>query len=149
VEAASVRTVLAATDGGPAGGVGEEVTDDWLQAWVEITGIARLATVAAEMVRRVGPRAGYARFPAEGEALSVGRAVCERGRVGVFAMATRPDARRRGAARAVLHALAEWAHRVGAASLYLQVDVRNGPARNLYASAGFERVYEYHYREAG
>jgi ribosomal protein S18 acetylase RimI-like enzyme len=72
--------------------------------------------------------------------------VLERGWMGVYSMGTRPEARRRGAATAVLHALARWAVSRGAAHTYLQVEATNDAARQLYIRAGFETAYRYHYR---
>lgn len=61
-------------------------------------------------------------------------------------MHTRPELRRRGAARALLHALAQHALREGTEQLYLLVEPDNVPARALYARCGFEDLYHYHYR---
>ena len=65
----------------------------------------------------------------------------ERGWTGVYAMGTRPEARRRGAATSILRALAQWAHDRGAARMYLQVETTNDGARQLYTRAGFETAY--------
>jgi GNAT superfamily N-acetyltransferase len=61
-------------------------------------------------------------------------------------MGTRRDARRRGAATSILHALARWGHGRDAARMYLQVEAMNDGARQLYTRAGFEMAYRYHYR---
>lgn len=66
--------------------------------------------------------------------------------LGVYAMHTRPALRRRGAGRALLHALAEHALQQGLESLYLLVEPSNEPARALYARCGFQDRYGYHYR---
>jgi GNAT superfamily N-acetyltransferase len=85
--------------------------------------------------------------PAEpGDATSIGFAVAEQGWTGIFGMGTRPGHRRRGAATAVLHTLAEWAVEQDAPRLYLQVEEANTAARDLYARAGFVDAYGYHYR---
>ena len=62
-------------------------------------------------------------------------------------MVTVPDARRRGHARAIVHALARWAAARGCTHTMLQVESTNAPARTLYASAGFVPHHEYHYRK--
>ena len=61
-------------------------------------------------------------------------------------MATQPAFRRQGAAGAILHALARWGQAHGATQIYLQVMQDNQPALALYAGAGFETLYRYHYR---
>jgi ribosomal protein S18 acetylase RimI-like enzyme len=66
----------------------------------------------------------------------------------VFCMATEPAARRRGVARAVLGALAEWSQQQAARGLYLQVERDNTAAQALYASLGFSRSHGYHFRIA-
>ncbi|MBY0280309.1 GNAT family N-acetyltransferase, partial [Candidatus Binatia bacterium] len=64
-------------------------------------------------------------------------------------MGTRPEMRRRKVATLLLHALAERAARLGARRLYLQVEADNVPALALYAHAGFDAAYGYHYRSIG
>jgi ribosomal protein S18 acetylase RimI-like enzyme len=61
-------------------------------------------------------------------------------------MITAPDARRRGHARAILHALARWGAERGCTRSLLQVDSSNEPAVALYARAGYVAQHEYHYR---
>jgi GNAT superfamily N-acetyltransferase len=61
-------------------------------------------------------------------------------------MATLRDARRIGAARAVLVALADWAHAAGAHRMYLQVTDESSAAVRLYRHAGFGVAGTYHYR---
>jgi N-acetylglutamate synthase len=63
-------------------------------------------------------------------------------------MATDPALRRRGVARAVLGALADWSRERGADRVYLQVERDNVPAQALYASMGFKRSHGYHFRSA-
>jgi len=85
--------------------------------------------------------------PAEpGQGVALGFAVAERGWTGIFGMGTRPEARRRGAASAVLHTLTRWAVENESPRLYLQVEEDNEAARTLYTRAGFVDTYRYHYR---
>jgi N-acetylglutamate synthase len=100
----------------------------------------------AHLLRHLGPSVGTAVLPIDETPAAVGLGVLERGWTGVYAMGTRPPARRRGAATAVLHALARWAQDRGAARMYLQVEATNDGARQLYTRAGFETGYRYHYR---
>src|SRR3954469_20591084 len=81
-----------------------------------------------------------------GRVVAVGRGVLDDGWVGVFGMATLPEARRTGAARAILAALAGWAAERSAEGVYLQVEGDNAPALSLYESAGFAPAAAYSYR---
>jgi N-acetylglutamate synthase len=100
----------------------------------------------AHLLRHIGPAVATAVLPFDETPSAIGLAVHERGWAGVYAMRTRPEARRRGAPTSVLHALARWAEERGAHRMYLQVEVTNDGARQLYRRAGFETGYRYHYR---
>ncbi|MHB8295872.1 MAG: GNAT family N-acetyltransferase [Acidimicrobiales bacterium] len=65
---------------------------------------------------------------------------------GIYCMAVRPDARRRGHAMAVLRALLEQASHLSIARVWLQAVAGNRRARALYARAGFIDASTYHYR---
>ena len=84
----------------------------------------------------------------DGVAAGCGVCVLGNGLGGIYLMRTDPARRRRGHARNVLSALACWARDGGADELYLQVDHANGPARALYAGAGFANAYSYRYCRA-
>jgi GNAT superfamily N-acetyltransferase len=58
---------------------------------------------------------------------------------------TRPEARKRGLARAIMAALLEWCGSNGGKQAYLQVEAANVAACSLYASLGFEDLYRYTY----
>lgn len=70
---------------------------------------------------------------------------------GTFAMLhaldVTPVLRRKGAARHILQAAADWARLQGATDLGLAVTAANVPARALYASFGMQAVGQYHYRQ--
>jgi ribosomal protein S18 acetylase RimI-like enzyme len=65
--------------------------------------------------------------------------------VGIFAMRTHPDHRRRGLARGVLSTLLAHAEHSGARRAYLQVEAANLGAIDLYRRAGFSEAYRYSY----
>ena len=64
----------------------------------------------------------------------------------IDALATLPDRRRRGAARALLEDAQSRAHREGLRQLALDTSLDNKPARALYLAEGFEEVA---YKPAG
>jgi ribosomal protein S18 acetylase RimI-like enzyme len=117
----------------------------WVEAWAACEGRPDAREHADEVLARIEPATGFA-IAGDGE--GVGLAVCERGWAGLFCVATAPEARGRGVARTVVHALTRWATRHGAQRVYLQVESDNAPAHALYTSAGFRRSHGYHYRLA-
>jgi ribosomal protein S18 acetylase RimI-like enzyme len=114
-------------------------------AWAACEGRTDAAAHARDVLARIEPATGYALAPG-GE--GVGLAACERGWAGIFCLATARRARRRGVARAVIHALTRWATERGARRIYLLVERDNVPAHALYARTGFSRSHGYHYRAA-
>jgi ribosomal protein S18 acetylase RimI-like enzyme len=141
---AEAATVLARL---PAGDVALAPRPDarWVATWAACEQRPDAREHAREVLARIEPATAYA---LAGEGLGVGLAVCERGWAGLFCVATAPRARRRGVARAVVHALVGWAMERGATHIYLQVERANAAGHALYASAGFERSHGYHYRVA-
>jgi GNAT superfamily N-acetyltransferase len=127
-------------------GLNETATNEWFDVWYAVHGQGSDPRIEWDMLSRVTAPSAYAGAVQEGDVIAVGRAVADAGWAGVFAMATLPEARGRGAARGVLAALADWANAQGAGAMYLQVESDNHPARHLYDSAGFSEECGYHYR---
>src|SRR5262245_56496971 len=110
-----------------AAAVSETLTPRWQAAWAAVEGRADAAATGQLVLSRIGPQTGYVTATGRGDTgvLAVGMLVVERGWAGVFCMATRPQARRRGIATAVLRCGASWAADQGARQLYLQVEEYN------------------------
>jgi GNAT superfamily N-acetyltransferase len=125
------------------------ITDEWAHAYgrlhsSEDTTAARIEAYG-RLMRTVGPRTLAATLEADGGPAGIAFGVVERGWVGIYGMATRPDMRRRHVATALLHALAR-AAAPEATKTYLQLEVDNDGAHACYARAGYTRAYGYHYR---
>jgi ribosomal protein S18 acetylase RimI-like enzyme len=119
----------------------------WFKTYYPTEGDRRKAAAARlGILDRIVARTAFAELQLDGSPSALGMGVLEQGWVGIFATATRPESRRRGAATAVLGALADWGQAQGATQMYLQVMVENSAARSLYAKIGFETLYSYHYR---
>jgi N-acetylglutamate synthase len=84
-------------------------------------------------------------YAPDGQSAGCCLAIKSHGRLGVYGMLTRPDMRRRGAARSLLNVLAS-TFRSSVKELYLLVDLANVEARRLYSHSGFSDAYTYHYR---
>ncbi len=119
----------------------------WIDAVADLRG-SPLAQRDAHLARLEGlPLAKVALAIEEaGRIVATGLAIVEDGHVGLFDVATRADARRRGLARRLVSALLRAGFDQGARTAYLQVECDNAPARRLYARFGFEERYRYWYR---
>ncbi|WP_219461190.1 GNAT family N-acetyltransferase [Nonomuraea rhizosphaerae] len=114
----------------------------WMESWWAVDGRYDDGMPAAEQIC-TGVPALYAAVEEDGRAVAVGRGVPQGDTLGIYCMATLPEARRRGLARSVLR---ELLRRSGARSAYLSVTGRNAAAQGLYRSEGFEARGGYHYR---
>jgi ribosomal protein S18 acetylase RimI-like enzyme len=151
VQVAALGTALSATAGPHADRVtvADRLDARWLTAYCRADGFGDREAAGREgILRRIKQATGYGLLVLDGEPAAVGLGVREAEWVGIFCMATCPECRRRGAATAVLHALARWGERHAASRAYLQVMEDNPAALALYAWVGFETLYRYHYRVA-
>ncbi|SEG41944.1 Acetyltransferase (GNAT) family protein [Nonomuraea solani] len=114
----------------------------WLEAWWAVDGRYGSGVDEAERIC-TGVPAWYAAVEEDGVPLAVGRGVPQGDTLGIYCMATMPEARRRGLARAALRGLVRHA---GAGSAYLVTTAGNEGAQALYRSEGFEIADRYHYR---
>jgi ribosomal protein S18 acetylase RimI-like enzyme len=98
---------------------------------------------------RIAPLAtAFATLHRDGRAIAFGLGVMERDHLGLFDIVTVPEARRQGAARALVTSLMRWGTDRDAKTAWLSVIGDNEPAKPLYAELGFDELYRYHYRVA-
>ena len=129
--------------------VADRPSDEWFEAWYAVHGAGTDREADRALLERVVGPSAYVGAMLGDEIVAVGRAVADTGWVGVFGMASLPRARGRGAARAVLAALARWAAAQGIDRAYLQVERDNAAALRLYEGAAFTELCGYHYRAPG
>jgi GNAT superfamily N-acetyltransferase len=148
---AALRDVARAVHapGSPAlpDGVRLTVDDQPDDAWLALYRYRgqQLPPVAGRLLSSA-PHQAFVSVRAGDSTVAVGRAASSRGWTGVTAMEVAASHRRRGLARAVLGAVAEWGLERGDRSAYLQVAEHNASARALYGSVGFAAHHGYHYR---
>jgi GNAT superfamily N-acetyltransferase len=119
----------------------------WTDLCVEQSRFAGSGAAFQLVLRTLGSRARFVLVRGRDGAPSAGAlAIASEDQLGIYAMFTSSAARRKGAGMAVLEAAARDALAERFGSLYLLVDADNGPARALYAAAGFKDEYSYHYR---
>lgn len=120
----------------------------WFEAYLTAEpGREKTAEDRRAIFRRITPMTAYGMWQVDGIAAAIGLGVLEQGWLGVFCMSTLPAYRRQGAATALLHTLATWGAGQGAQKMYLQVFEGNAAALPVYARAGFQTLYPYHFRE--
>lgn len=132
--------------------ISEWPSGEWLRLWWSVDGRGGDAALAVARDILEGCPALYALVrDDDGVPAAVGRLAVPPGgadgRGGVYCMATRPDARRRGHAARVLRALLGEGAARGLAGYWLLVMASNAGARELYARAGFAEAGRYLYRQ--
>lgn len=104
---------------------------------------------AADILSRVpGPRV-FAEAVRDGAVIATALGVYFERTVIAECVGTTAQARRQGAAAAVMHALEAWAAEQGAHTIGLQAVTTNAPAQGLYAALGYTPAGTYHYRYLG
>jgi GNAT superfamily N-acetyltransferase len=143
---ASVSAQVATPPPGTTVRVETSLGTDWLTVLRETSAADTDVVHETRLLHGVDRPQVYLTAFADGEPVGIGRAVADAGWTGIFNMATRPRARRRGVARLILAAIARWADAHAAPRLYLQVEESNETALRLYSSAGYAQFATYHYR---
>lgn len=104
-------------------------------------------SVFTATLARLGTRCRFVSArAARGELVGSCLGIASEDRLGVYAMLTTPEQRRKGVGKSMLRALGECAVSERMRELYLLVEADNDHARALYAKAGFSEVFRYHYR---
>lgn len=122
----------------------KQPTRTWFEAWHSVVGGD--PDPQWRLLQRIEQRTAYVSVELGGKTVAVGRSVAEAGWAGVFGMATRPEARGKGAAGAVLAALADWAAANNAPRMYLHVEHENEGAMRLYKRVGFTELVPFSFR---
>ncbi len=138
----------------PAVELSAEPSAEWLDLWWSVDGRGGAAELA--VARRIleGCSAAYALIrDDEGVPAAVARLALPHPAPGgsrwggLYCMATRPDARRRGYGGRIVRALLHEGDARGVAGCWLLVTASNADARTLYARAGFREAGRYLYRQ--
>jgi ribosomal protein S18 acetylase RimI-like enzyme len=146
-EAAARPSALASAQPGLPGAVvvTGAPSDEWMALWWSVDG--RGGDAERAIARRIltGVPALYASVQDASGTLAAARLALVDDWAGLYALATRPDARRRGLARRLVLTLAGAAAERGVERMWLQVLADNTAAIALYRSLGFETVSGYSY----
>lgn len=128
--------------------VAEQFDGEWFNAYAQFEEMApHELNARRSILEAIQPLTGFALLRIDDTPAAVGLGVVEQAWLGIFCMGTSSAFRRRGAATAILRTLTIWAQLYDARQAYLQVMVDNMAAQAVYARAGFQTLYHYHYRE--
>ncbi len=107
---------------------------------------ASLRPGLTEIIDSIKPEAGL--FILEENDVPVATAICvhDGDLAGLFEVATGARVRGQGHGRRVILSALKWARLRGARQAWLQVELSNVAAINLYEAIGFRELYRYHYR---
>jgi ribosomal protein S18 acetylase RimI-like enzyme len=123
------------------------LSPSWQEASFALHGMGeRDRAIASVILSSIPGLTLTASLEENGEVVAIGRAVLERGYVGLYDIITAPAHRGRGLGGQICTALLEAARQRGAANAYLQVVEENVPARALYKGLGYQALYRYWYR---
>ncbi|MFF2243970.1 GNAT family N-acetyltransferase [Arthrobacter sp. NPDC058130] len=141
-------------DPDPAVEISAGPSAEWLELWWSVDGRGGAAELAVATRILEGCPALYALMRDDGGApAAVARlALPDTGPTGpgwggLYCMATRPEARRRGYGGRIIRALLREGGARGVAGFWLLVMASNTGARALYATAGFQEAGRYLYRQ--
>jgi ribosomal protein S18 acetylase RimI-like enzyme len=141
---------VAAVHAEPADADGVEISDvpsdEWLDLWWQVDGRGDQSALAVAGKILLGGAAVYATVRDSGGVAAVGRLALVGEWGGVYCMAVRPSARRRGHGAAVLSGLLRAGRARGITRAWLHVRAENTAALSLYRQAGFTETSRYHYR---
>lgn len=123
----------------------DAASEAWLEVYLAAQSESR-RTINRLIVPRVPqPRAFFSCRRGE-QVVATGLCVADDGLAIIECMATCSEARRQGAARAILATIEAWAAGQGARTIFLQATAMNSGAIALYEGEGFRHVDGYHYR---
>ncbi|MBD3778640.1 MAG: GNAT family N-acetyltransferase [Micrococcales bacterium] len=126
--------------------VSEHVDGPWLDGWLGVkAGGATADATTARQVLAATPARYLAAVGEDRRTLGVLRAAFAEDWVGLSCLVVAPEARRRGIGRLLTRAALAAAAGAGARRAFLQVEVSNAGAADLYAAEGFRPAERYAY----
>ncbi len=133
----------------PAVEISERLGPDWMEAYQQSRPNSADAAIVRMILEGSHPRA-FASVVGHGpddhsELVAIARGHRTKDWLGLAAIWTRPDHRRRGLATAIMAALGHWAARQGARYVYTQVGIANESALAAYTRLGLVHHHRYVY----
>jgi ribosomal protein S18 acetylase RimI-like enzyme len=130
--------------------VQDRLDQAWMQAYRRMMPVPEAEVPALlSILNGIAARPRFAMLWQDGEPVAACLSVLDRGWVGFYKVACRPDRRGQGLPRRLMADMLARAAAEGAVGAYLQVGAANAPALALYARLGFRHLYDYAYAKLG
>lgn len=119
----------------------------WLDSYIQLADVLPQDQKSLTgILRNIASEKCFAMLLKEKQVVSCGLGVLESHYIGLFEIITAKEQRRKGFSRELILNILDWAKNKGATQAYLQVVRDNEAAFNLYATLGFQEIYQYFYR---
>ncbi|MDY0943947.1 GNAT family N-acetyltransferase [Priestia megaterium] len=122
--------------------------DDWFINFCNLNNVGENDQLTLkQMLRNIIPKTCYFLLTDDNNTiLACGMCVLESEYIGLFDIVTTEKYRNRGYGSKLIQNILQWGKDNGAKYAYLQVELNNIPALNLYSKLGFKEQYRYWYR---
>ena len=127
--------------------ISTELTQEWLDHFVHMSQLPLVHWgTLTDMLQSIASETCYALLIQNSQVVSCGLGVLDNSYLGLFEIITAKRQRRKGYAQKLISGILNWGKSQGAVHAYLQVQITNQAAFNLYAKLGFQELYQYFYR---
>ena len=127
--------------------ISTELTQEWLDHFVHISQLPLINWgTLTDMLQSIASETCFALLIKNSQVVSCGLGVLDNSYLGLFEILTAKRQRRKGYAQKLIWGILNWGKSKGAVHAYLQVQITNQAAFNLYEKLGFQELYQYFYR---
>ena len=127
--------------------ISTELSQEWLDHFVHMNQLPLVNWgTLTDMLQSIASETCFALLIKNSKVVSCGLGVLDNSYLGLFEIITAKRQRRKGYAQKLISGILNWGKSKGAIHAYLQVQITNQAAGNLYAKLGFQELYQYFYR---
>ena len=127
--------------------INSEISEEWLDRYVHAVDLpVRHWNTLSTMLDIIPYPVCYAMLKERSRFCSCGLGVLAKNYLGLFFITTVKQQRGKGYAQQLISTMLQWGKNNGAIQAYVQVEIENRSAINLYNKLGFIEAYQYFYR---
>lgn len=127
--------------------ISTELTQEWLDQFVHMSQLPLVHWgTLTDMLQSIASETCFALLIKNSQVVACGLGVLENASLGLFEIITAKRQQRQGYAQKLIKGILNWGKSRGAVQAYLQVQLDNQAAFNLYQKLGFQELYQYFYR---